>query len=177
MKIFTCRICGEVYLGEEIPHSCPFCGVNRRYLWLSKSWKDETSGLVLSEISRNNIQKSLEIELSNTAFYLEASKNISDQEVALMFKGLAKVENEHASVFRKLIKAKTESDPVITEVCADDVEAAIRESARREQRAVEFYGQAMAEATEVWVKEVFKAIMETEADHLALDNNYLNKAI
>lgn len=177
MKIFTCRICGEVYLGEEIPHTCPFCGVNRRYLWLSKVWKDETKNLVLSELSRNNIKKSLNIELSNTAFYLEAAKNLSNQEVALMFNGLAKVENEHASVFRKLLKANIADDPEVFENCADDVQAAVRESVAREQRAVAFYGQALGEATEPWVKEVFKAIMETEADHLALDNNYLNKNI
>lgn len=177
MKIFACRICGEVYLGEEIPHTCPFCGVNRRYLWPSKIWKDETKELVLSDISRNNIKKSLKIELSNTAFYLEAAKQLSNQELALMFKGLAKVENEHASVFRKLLKANMAEDPSVAEVCADDDEAAVRESAAREQRAVVFYGQALSEATEPWVKEVFKAIMETEADHLALDNNYLNKII
>jgi len=173
MKIFTCRICGEVYLGEEIPHTCPFCGVNRRYLWLSKIWKDEVKDLMLSDISKKNLQKSLEIEISNTEFYRQAAKNLSNSEIALMFKGLAKVENEHASVFRKLLRAKIEDDPVVTETCADDVHAALQESADREQKAVTFYSQAMGEATELWVKEVFRAIMETEADHLALDNNYL----
>ncbi|MBU4216678.1 ferritin [Candidatus Parcubacteria bacterium] len=177
MKIFTCRICGEVYLGEEVPHTCPFCGVSRRYLWLSKIWKDEGKDLVLSDASRSNLEKALKIELSNTAFYLAAAQNLSNQEIALMFKGLAKVENEHAGVFRKLLKAKIENDPSVVENCADDATGAVKESAAREQRAVEFYGQAMGEASEPWVKEVFKAIMETEADHLKLDNNYLKLKI
>lgn len=174
MKIFVCRICGEVYLGKEVPHTCPFCGVSHRYLWMSKIWKDEASGLILSEISRKNIEKALEIELSNTAFYLEAAKNLSNKELALMFKGLAKIENEHANVFRKLLGKKRETDKLMNESCPDDDAEVVQSSAKRETEAVRFYGQAMSEATEVWVKEVFKAIMETEADHLALDNNYLD---
>ena len=174
MKIFTCRICGEVYIGKEFPHTCPFCGVNKRYLWPAKIWKDESFGLELSVVSKNNIEQALNIELSNTAFYLEAYKNLSNQEISIMFKGLASVENVHADVFRKLLKRDKQSDIVVNEVCDDDYKKAIQESANREQRAVNFYAKAMSEAVEPWIKEVFKAIMETEADHLELDNNYLN---
>lgn len=177
MKIFTCRICGEIYLGKELPHTCPFCGVNRRYLWLSKIWKDESIDLVLSDLSKRNLEKALEIELSNTAFYLEAYKNLSNQEIGLMFKGLAKVENEHANVFRKILKKTVKDNSLIKEICEDDITLAIKESVAREQKAVDFYTIAMNEAVEPWVKEVFKAIMETEADHLELDFNYLNKNV
>lgn len=174
MKILTCRICGEVYLGKEFPQTCPFCGVNKRYLWPAKVWKDEGVDIELSDISKNNIEKALNIELSNTAFYLEAYKNLTNQEISLMFKGLADVENEHANVFRKLLKREKRDDVIVNEVCKDDDKKAIQESAIREKRAVDFYAQAMGEASEPWIKEVFKAIMETETDHLELDNNYLN---
>lgn len=167
MKIFVCRICGDVYIGKDIPGSCPFCGVANKNLRMASTWEDENKGVELSEISRKNLEEALKIELSNAAFYKSAWENLSDLELALIFKGLSKVEREHASVFRKLLGV---SDvPEIKEDCADDPRAVIENSAKREQRAIEFYARAMAEATEERVKLVFGEIMHTEKDHLALD--------
>lgn len=173
MKVFVCRICGEIYIGEEIPKTCPFCGVANKYFRMASTWIDEDKGVELTDISRKNLEKALEIELSNTAFYKSAWENISNLEVALMFKGLSKVEREHASVFKKLLGL---SDvPIVEEACKDDPEAAMHESSQREQRAVEFYTKALSEATEERVITVFEAIMNTEKDHLALDQECVAK--
>jgi len=90
-----------------------------------------------------------------------------------MFKGLMKVEREHASVFRKILKP--ENDPVVNETCEDNALACLEISARREAKAVEFYTKAMKEATEPRLKEIFGAIMVTEKDHLALDSEMKEK--
>lgn len=166
MKIFTCKICGEVYIGKEKPLTCPFCGVLNSFLVEAKDWVSNYD-IELTEISRKNLEKALQIELSNTAFYECAKNTLTNQEAALMFKGLMKVEREHASVFRKLLKPA--SDPVVSETCEDDAMKCLEESSRREAMAVSFYQQAMTEATEPRLKEVFGAIMATEKDHLALD--------
>lgn len=174
MKIFTCKICGEVYIGEEIPHTCPFCGVKNKYFRLAHVWHNENN-IDLTDISKKNIEKALEIELSNTAFYKCAHETLTNTEISLMFKGLMKVENEHASIFRKLLKRTKDQDPHIEETCVNDPVKCIEESSRREKMAVEFYAKAMKEAEEPRVKEVFEAIMMTEADHLTLDKEMSDK--
>lgn len=172
MKIITCKICGEVYIGKEKPPTCPFCGVTQGFLTEAKDWVSNYD-IELSEISRKNLEAALELELSNTAFYECAKNTLSNQEVALMFKGLMKVEREHASVFRKILKPA--SDPVVNETCEDDALKCLEASAVREERATNFYKKAMEEAVEPRLKEIFGAIMATEKDHLKLDGEMKEK--
>lgn len=171
MKIFTCRICGEVYLGSEIPHSCPFCGVLNKYLRLAHAWEDEND-IKLSEISRNNLEEAVKLEVSNAEFYKCISKTAKSQEIRLMFKGLFKVEREHADVFVKLLKLE---NPEIRNIeCGGSDEEFLNDSLAREKRAVAFYAKAMNEAAEPRVREVFEAIMNVEKDHIQLDLEKLN---
>lgn len=173
MRIFTCRICGEVYIGREVPQSCPFCGVANKYLVLARVWKDENKNVELSDVSRKNLEEALQLELSNTAFYKCLSEKLNNAEVALMFKGLFKVEREHASVFKKLLGLK--ELPQINEDCTDDPQKALEESSAREERATAFYVKALGEAQEPRIKEVFEAIMNVEKDHLELDREMKEK--
>jgi len=172
IKILRCKICGEVFIGPKMPSNCPFCGVENKFLIDGKAWKDENN-IELSEISKQNLEKALQIELSNTEFYKCISKTSTDPEIAAMFKGLSKVEKEHADIFRKILKP--ENDPEVNESCTDDSLASLQSSKERETRATKFYTQALQEATEPRLKEVFTAIMKTEEDHLALDNEMINK--
>ena len=172
MKVFVCRICGEVYIGEEAPSSCPFCGVEKKFLVLSHLWRDENN-VELTEISRKNLEESLKLEISNTKFYNCIEDTSSNKEISKMFKGLRKVENEHASVFRKLLKIN--QDPELEEDCVDDVMVSLEDSSKREDRAVKLYEKAAGEAAEPRVKEVFLAIAKVEQDHLALDNIMMAK--
>jgi rubrerythrin len=173
MKIYICRICGEVYIGENIPPSCPFCGAHQKYLQLGHVWKDENEGVVPNEIEKKNLEEALKLELSNTSFYQCVSKTVTNTEIAKMFKGLAKVEKEHAEVFQKLLQLK--ELPQIEESCTDDAKAILGESLAREQRATDFYSKALAEATDERIKTVFEAIMNVEKDHIELDKSMKNK--
>jgi rubrerythrin len=173
MKIFVCNICGEVYIGTGMPPSCPFCGVSPKQLKLAYDWEDSNAGVVLSEKSRQNLEAALQLELSNTAFYFCAAEKLANKETAEMFKGLAKVEREHASVFGKLLKL--EKLPEVKEECPGDPAECIEESFRRENRAVDFYAKALGESAEARVREVFEAIMNVERDHIALDEEMKKK--
>jgi len=156
-------------VGSEISHTCPFCGVANKYFRLAHLWRDENVSLELSEVSRKNLEVSLQIELSNMAFYQSAFKKLKDSnlEVALMFKGLFKVEREHASVFRKMLKLEATTEA--QDEAYDDALQCVEESGRREKRAVELYEKFRDEATEQRVKDVFEAIAGAEKDHLELD--------
>ncbi|HTX87138.1 MAG TPA: ferritin family protein [Candidatus Nanoarchaeia archaeon] len=173
MKIYVCNICGEVYLGTNLPPSCPFCGVTAKQLRFAHDWEDGNVGVVLSEKSKKNLEEALRLELSNTAFYFCAADKLTNKEASKMFKGLAKVEREHASVFRKLLKL--ESVPEIKEECPADPADCIEQSYQRETRAVAFYSKALAEASEARIREVFEAIMNVEKDHIALDEEMKKK--
>jgi len=139
---------------------------------LGQVWQDENN-VELTEVSRKNLEESLKLEISNTKFY-NCLENVSSQtEIAKMFKGLRKVENEHASVFRKLLKP--EKDPEVEEVCVDEAIVSLKDSKAREERAINLYAQAAQEATEPRIKEVFLAIMKAEKDHLILAEEMLEK--
>jgi rubrerythrin len=172
MKIFVCRICGDVYIGEEIPHSCPFCGVENKFLVPPSAW-DETYDLELTDVEKENVAKALEVEISNASFYKLAFETLSNKEIGLMFKGLSKVEREHASVFRKILKPN--EDPKMEVSCEDDPKKCIEESSQREKNASEFYKKAMSEAINPRLKEIFGAIMKTEQDHIKLDAEILEE--
>ena len=167
MKVYRCRICGEVYIGEEKPKSCPFCGAHQNYFVLAKEWKLIQSES-LSEISKENLRKALELEIDNTNFYKAVSERSKDVYVSSMFKGLSKVEREHASAICKHLKIEKPDSKVGLDKAVDSDRANIEEANRREKRAVKFYTEARNQAPEEEIKEFFKALMEIESDHIIL---------
>ena len=176
MNVFVCKICGEAYIGEEIPSRCPFCGAYEKYLVEAKDYNDNepltTFDVELNEKDKANVERALEVEISNTLFYKCASKKVNEIEGQKLFKILAKVENEHASVWKKILKLdKLKMEP--PETCVDDYKADLEDSHAREERAIKFYTQAAAEAANPRVKNIFEAFVEVETDHLKLSEERL----
>ncbi len=167
MKVYRCRICGEVYIGEEKPRSCPFCGAHENFFVLAKEWKLLESES-LSEISKENLGKALELEIDNTNFYKAVSERSKDVYVSSMFKGLSKVEREHASAICKHLKIEKPDSKAGLDKAVDSDRENIEEANRREKRAVKFYTGARNQTTEEEIKEFFKALMEIESDHIIL---------
>ena len=167
MKVYRCRICGEVYIGEEKPRSCPFCGAHENYFVLAKEWK-LIQNESLSDISKENLRKALELEIDNTNFYKAVSERSKDVYVSSMFKGLSKVEREHASAICKHLKIEKPDSKAGLDKAVDSDRANIEEANRREKRAVKFYTEARNQAPEEEIKEFFKALMEIESDHIVL---------
>ena len=169
MKVYRCRICGEVYIGEERPRSCPFCGAHQAYFVLAKEWtliKPED----LSDITKENLKKALELEINNTNFYKAVSQRSQDVYVQSMFKGLSKVEREHASTICKHLGIEKPNLDLGSDKAVDSDEENIQEANRRERSAVKFYGQASNQAPEQEIKEFFEALMQIESDHIVLTN-------
>lgn len=167
MEVYRCRICGEVYIGEEKPKSCPFCGAHREYFVLAKEWEwlySET----LSEITKENLKKALDLEINNANFYKAVSEKSKDVCVASMFKGLSKVEREHASTICKHLKIQRPDSNIGADKADSSDFENIKEANRRERNAVKFYGQASSQAPEKEIKEFFKALMQIESDHIIL---------
>ncbi|HUW23638.1 MAG TPA: ferritin family protein [bacterium] len=122
----------------------------------------------MSEISKENLGKALELEIDNTNFYKAVSERSKDVYVSSMFKGLSKVEREHASVICKHLKIEKPDSKAGLDKAVDSDRENIEEANRREKRAVKFYTEARNQATEEEIKEFFKALMEIESDHIIL---------
>ena len=92
---------------DEAPSNCPYCGAKAKYLVPPEQWVDENLTITdLSDVSRRNLERALQLEVDNTPFYRDASAKASTMKLQGVFKGLAKVENEHATVIRKILKCE-----------------------------------------------------------------------
>ncbi len=165
VKLWRCEICGDAYIGDEPPANCPFCGAKRKFI---KEFKEAVVSfdVMLSEKDKKNAEKALEVEISNAAFYFCASKKANEVEARKLFKALGKVEAEHASIWRKILKL--ESIPMGMDSCSEDYTLNLQESHERETRAIKFYKNAFLESDNKRVKQLFEALVEIESDHLLL---------
>ena len=173
MKLWRCQICGDPYLGEEKPVNCPFCGAHERSMVLQEEFENNVGAVEgLTVKSRDNLGAALELEIDNTKFYTCASRKANSDEAKNLFKILAKVESEHASLLSKALGIKK---PLIEEadICGGDYKENLGESHRREERAIKKYGQFLSEATESRVIEIFSALVSIESDHLSLSEERL----
>ena len=168
LKLFRCRICGDPYLGSEAPSFCPFCGAPQRYMAPAAEYVDRNDVPNLSARSRANLEKALDLEVRNAAFYMCASNCAPAPLDKAMFKALWRTESEHASVICKLLKVPKPEIKPDEQACLKDPRANFAAAHGREERAVAFYAQSAAEATEDRVKEVFAALTEVEGYHIAL---------
>jgi rubrerythrin len=169
MKMYRCRICGETYLGFEPPSNCPFCGAHRELLVDTADYPEDINVVALTEIERSDLETAIEIELSNTRFYLAMARRDDNRKLANAYKRLAAVESEHCSLFCKI---SGQPKPADLREPGDELgswETDIDESARRERRATALYAEFAARATSPRLLEVWNAVSAIEADHIELD--------
>jgi rubrerythrin len=165
VKLWRCEICGDPYIGDAAPANCPFCGAREEHI---KEFKDAKADfdVELNEKDKANAEKALEVEVSNAAFYFCAAKKVKELEGQKLFKALGKVEDEHASIWKKILKL--DAKPTADDSCSEDYAEDLQDSHDRETRAIEFYRKAAAESENQRVKEIFEALVIVETDHLKL---------
>ncbi len=170
MKMYRCRVCGETHLGFEKPSNCPFCGAHAELIVLGPEYPADINDVELSETERADVLEAIELERSNTRFYLAMAAHKDNDTLSSAYKRLARVEAEHCSLFCKLARVSKPADIAEPSEASDDWCANIEESLAREQRASRFYAQVVERATNPRIKEVFAAVSDVEADHIDLDN-------
>ncbi|MFA5801690.1 MAG: ferritin family protein [Thermoleophilia bacterium] len=178
MKFYRCQICGDLYMGKEKPSNCPFCGASDEYLTPAADWVDENLSLgKLSDISRANLEQALQLEVNNAPFYRDAMSRTSNIELQGIFKYLAKIEAEHASTIKKILKVEPPQPQEGMEGAVDDDRENIIMAHEREVAAAAFYRQAAGEAVEERIKKVFTALTMIESDHIQLEQELLDRGI
>ena len=168
IKVWVCKICGEAYINDGKPDRCPFCGAYKKYIVEAKDYDDTGAWDVeLNEVDKANAEYAIGVEISNTLFYKCSSKKVDELDGQKLFKILSKVEAEHASVWKKILKMdKILWEPA--ETCEVDYKVDLEDSHAREVRAIKFYTGAAIAAKSPRVKEIFEAFVEVETDHLKL---------
>jgi len=169
MNIYRCRICGESYLGADAPTHCPYCGAHKEHLVDLMEYPETINDVNLTEIEQNDLLEAIELERSNTRFYLAMGADRSMPHLSSAYKRLSKIEAEHCELFCKLARVREPKDLKIPSEIAKDWCANIEESVAREQKAMKFYALAAERATNERIREVFSAVSSIEADHIALD--------
>jgi rubrerythrin len=176
VRVFRCKICRDPYIGEEPPSRCPFCGALGCYFISAEEWNPAEYLFEISDISKANLKAALELELSNTAFYLcamNAAKTSGDEYGYAKFKALKKVENEHADAILKFLEIEK---PVLKLVaCSEEFLKNSQEGWDREDRAIKAYAKFAEDAPELQLRQFFKALVEIETDHLELHAASLKK--
>jgi rubrerythrin len=170
VKLWRCRICGDPYIGDNPPANCPFCGAHLSYIKEAKGTKVGFD-VVLNDKDRANVEHALKVEVSNSAFYFCAADKTDDEEGKLLFKALAKIETEHATIWKKILKLP--AVPAGSEDCYGENVKNLQESHERETRAIAFYRKAGSESGNERVREIFEALVEVETDHLSLSEERL----
>ncbi len=171
MVLWRCEICGDPYIGDEAPSNCPFCGAKRKFMKLFADAKAEFD-VELTDKDRANAEKALQVEISNAAFYFCAAGKVDDLEGQKLFKALGKVEAEHASIWKKILKL--DMVPEGTDTCSADYHEDLEDSNERETRAIDFYREAAAESDSPRLAQIFSALVEVETDHLKLSEERMN---
>jgi len=174
IRVFRCKVCRDPYIGEKAPSRCPFCGAVSCYFIPAEEWNPSEYVFEISDKSKDNLKAALELELSNTAFYLCAMNiaKIADDEYGYAkFKALKKVENEHAAAILKFLKIEQPQLKPVT--CSKNFKKNTQEGWERENRAIKAYNKFAKEATEQQLKLFFKALVEIETDHLELHSENL----
>ena len=174
MKFYRCQVCGEVYMGKAAPSNCPHCGALKKYLIPADEWTDENETLAeISDVSRENLEKALQLEVNNAPFYREASAKADTVKLQGILKCLAKIEAEHASVIRKILRCEFPQPQPGREKATDDPRENLRLAHSREVFAAGFYERAAGQAVEPRIKKVFTALSEIETDHINVESGLI----
>lgn len=178
MEFYRCLVCGDPYMGKGKPSHCPFCGAHQEHLVAAADWVDENESIdVLSDKSRANLEQALQLEVNNKAFYADASAKADSIELQGIFKNLSKIEGEHASTIKKILKVDPPEPEEDRRYASDSIHDNLEAAREREIFASGFYGDAAGEAVEDRVRKVFETLSVIESDHIQLESALLERGL
>lgn len=159
-------------MGKERPKNCPFCGARENFIKTGKEANPIiTQEIEIGETSKKNLLTTLDLEIHANKIYLCMAEKAGSYEIKAMYKRLAKVELEHASIVTKLLKM--EMPQIADEQCSDESVENFKKTIALEENASGLYVKFAKEATEQNIKIFFTALNQAEEDHITLIKNYL----
>jgi len=135
----------------------------------SEEYPADINDVEPSNSERADLEASIELERSNTRFYLGMAQHKDEPVLSSAYKRLSKIEAEHCELFCKLAGVDEPDDLSTPMVVSDDWCANIAESVERERRASSLYALFAERAANERLREVFGAIRDVETDHIEFD--------
>lgn len=172
MKTYICEICGDAYIGEDKPSQCPFCGARRDFIKDGSEARPVVNETIeVNEKERENLMETLKLEMDAVAIYQCMAGKAGSYEIKAMYKRLAKVELEHATIVTKILKI--EKPEVVPVTCADVDVDNFNETIKLEDHASALYAQFVGESENANLKKFFGALSIVEKEHEELIKEYL----
>ncbi|EKE21489.1 MAG: rubrerythrin [uncultured bacterium] len=172
MKTYICEICGDAYLGEDRPSQCPFCGAGKGFIKDGIEARPiANEAIEVDERERENLMKTLELEMRAVAIYQCMAGKTDKYEIKAMYKRLAKVELEHATIVTKILKI--EKPEAVGISCADSEVENFDETIKLEDDASKLYATFAQEAVNANIKKFFGALTIVEREHIELIEKYI----
>lgn len=125
----------------------------------------------IGDLSGRNMEEALGLELRANLIYLCMAGQTDIFEVKALFKRLAKVEMEHATILVKMLDIGMPK--VEDQTCSEEDIENFKKTVALEEHASQVYAQFAKEATEQNVRILFTALHQVEMDHIELIKNYL----
>ncbi|GKX29852.1 hypothetical protein SH1V18_23320 [Vallitalea longa] len=182
MKKMRCLICGMIINEKNYDRNsssfidkntdnkiirCPFCGVTEEYLSDDESYID-LDKRDLDDKTRKILDIGMKLEMFNSEFYAEASKQTNNMELKKMFQDLSNVEMMHARVHKNF--GGFEQLPILRKMDYtkhNTDELLFIEANKREKHAVEFYERYYNQVPEAY-KNIFRALADVEKEHITI---------
>ncbi|NTU66584.1 MAG: hypothetical protein HGB08_01535 [Candidatus Moranbacteria bacterium] len=167
MKIYICEICGDAYIGSEKPANCPFCGARSNFIKDGAEAKPIVNEKIeISEESRKNLLETLDLEIDANAIYLCMAGKAKEYMIKAMYKRLAKVEFEHATIVTKLLGMDA---PKAKELpCPDSDAENFEKTIALEDHAAALYREFVKKSAEKNIRIFFTALSQVEEEHKQL---------
>ncbi len=106
MKVYVCKICGYIHMGEQVPEKCPKCGASKEKFKV----KEEKGGNNMKELKGTKTEKNLmeafagESQARNKyTYFASKAKKEGYEQIAAIFQETADNEKEHAKMWFKLL--------------------------------------------------------------------------
>jgi len=173
MKLYICEICGDAYIGRDLPAECPFCGARHNFIKEGQHANPIINRAeAVGEESKKMLEEAYELETKAVAIYNCMAQKSKSYDVKAMFKRLAKIELEHAVIITRILGLEA---PVIKEEeCSNEMQVNFQRTIELEDNASKLYKKFAQQSTDERVRIFFIALAQVEEGHEALiKNNYL----
>ncbi|MEI6498692.1 MAG: ferritin family protein [bacterium] len=169
---WRCNVCNCEF--DEKPDICPVCGAkaDRIVEIHSNPNKQDTDFDNIAEVDLKNVQKALDVEVSNSTFYFSAAEKSDCVEEKYLFQSLGEVEREHAIIWQKVLNLK--NLPTSDDMAHTSSLINLKESHSREDKAIKFYAEAANSSIDGRIKILFEALVEIETDHLKMSETRID---
>lgn len=172
MNVYICEICGDAYIGEEKPTDCPFCGAKKNFI---KNFSEAQPILLrqeeIGEETKKRMMETYELEINAVAIYNCMAEKSKKYFQKAMYKRLAKVEMEHATIVSKFLSIPRPE--IEKKDCSDDEKRNFQVTAELEENATNLYAEFARLSSEKVAKFFFVALSQVEKNHLDLINQFL----